>query len=294
MVNHVRACGESDFLQKFNIIDIKACGYDVALGAFGFFTFVYLCMIAFGIGEELHISRLKTVGKNALVISLIHMAVTFALTSGGLILFGLDTLDALLVGSIGVTSAPAITFVLMNQMRIEGHLRRMAGGVLVITDLIGVLAFSILVQLGMRAKKATSAGVEDFGALGVFWPVGKEFVLAIAIGVAMFLALKFLVHGQAQERPGEHKPQKRSFLKNMLAARPSPSVELLLITIAIIAVGTGSAYKLHLPFLVTAIVAGFLVANFHTFAVFDSLKIGNIAAMFNLGFFAMVGATMNL
>ena len=284
-------------LSMLGLIDSQNSSYHSALGAFHFFVFVYLCMIAFGIGEELHLSRLKKVGKSALVISLVHMLVTFGLTAGALALFGLDLLDAMLIGSIGVTSAPAITFVLMNQMRIEGELRRIAGSVLVITDLVGVLAFSILVQLGLGAGKTAGSGEASPGILEIMFPVARDFIFAIAIGVAMFMLLRYLVHSQAQAKPvvdAKENPPRGSFLKNVLAAKPSPSVELLLITVAVISAGTGFAYLLHLPFLVTAIVAGFLVANFHTFAVFDALKIGNIAAMLNLGFFALVGATMSL
>ena len=38
-------------------------------------------------------------------------------------------------------------------------------------------------------------------------------------------------------------------------------------------------YVLHLPFLITAIFAGFLVANFHSHAIFDSLKLDYIAVV---------------
>lgn len=289
-------------LSMLGIISPADSSYHSALGAFHFFVFVYLCMIAFGIGEELHLSRLKQVGKSALFISVVHMVVTFALTAGALMLCGLSMLDALLIGSIGVTSAPAITFVLMNQMRIEGQLRRIAGSVLVITDLAGVLLFSILVQIGLGdAKSQQGAGgtaQQGPGLLEVLLPVARDFFFAIAIGAGMYFLLRYLVHSQAQQKTPEansaQSTSRGSFLKNVLAAKPSPSVELLLITVAVISAGTGLAYLLHLPFLVTAIVAGFLVANFHTFAVFDALKIGNIAAMLNLGFFALVGATMSL
>jgi len=161
---------------------------------------------------------------------------------------------------------------------------------LVLTDLLGVLVFSILVQVSLSQTGSSGPG------LGVLLPVAWEFVQAVAIGVAVFAALRLFVYSEAGgfRHSSTYLGSRWFALRRALAARPSPSVELLLITIAVVSAGTGLAYYLHLPFLMTAIVAGFLVANYHTFAIFHSLKIGNVAALFNLAFFALVGATMSL
>lgn len=280
-------------LHGLGILDPGQTGYDDAMHTFSYFVFVYLCLIAFGIGEELHTSRLRKVGKSAVVISVLHGGIVFGLTYVALAFVGgLPNLEALVVASIAVTSAPAIAFVLMNQLRIEGRLRSMAGGVLVITDLLGVLLFSFLTQIALR-----DAWPERYmGSESAWIPVLREFSEATGLGVAVFVALRLLIRREAtgfQDRaPGV--PHRAPFLRRLLAAHPSPSAELLLITMGVVALGTGVAYALHLPFLITAVVAGFLVANFHSFAIFDALKIDAIATVFNLMFFALVGATMTI
>jgi mannitol/fructose-specific phosphotransferase system IIA component (Ntr-type) len=67
-----------------------------------------------------------------------------------------------------------------------------------------------------------------------------------------------------------------------------------MVVMGIVALGAGLVYYFHLPFLITAIFAGFLVANFHSHAIFDSLKIDNITPVLNLVFFALVGASIDL
>lgn len=301
--------------------------YDDALHAFYFFVFVYLCLIAFGIGEELHISRIKKVGLKATIIAALHCLLTFALVTGGLHgLGGMSLLNSMVIASIGITSAPTIAFVLMNQMRVEGYLRQMAAGVLVITDLIGIVLFSLLLQIALvqknararmadledAAEAAARAGEASSGA--VLLTVGKEILLASLLGVVVFVALRFLIRREAavyDELPERPPPSQRPaslmgrsrdsqvirrapFLRRLLAANPSPSVELMLMTMGAVSLGAGIAYFFHLPFLLTAVLAGFLVANYHSFAIFDSLKIESITAAFNLAFFGIVGAKMSI
>lgn len=269
--------------------------YDVVMHGFSFFVFVYLCLVAFGIGEELHVSRLKQVGLKSLLISVVHSFLTFGFIALGLWgLGGMSILKSLVLASIGVTSAPAIAFVMMNKMRIEGHLRHMAASVLVMTDLIGIFLFSLFTQIALRSKREAM----EMSAPLLVKSVVTEIGIACLIGFGIFLLLKFFVHKETTIVPDEDYedlPKKqRPFLQEILAAQPSPSAEILLITMGTVALGTGIAYYFHLPFLISAVLAGFLVANYHSFAIFDSLKIDTISAMFNLMFFAMVGASMSL
>ncbi len=267
--------------------------YDDALHAFHFFIFVFLGMVAFAIGEELHISRLGRVGRKALVITLIQGLLTWGLiTAGAIGLAGCARLEAMLIASIGMASAPAVTFVLMNQLRVEGRLRQMAGSLIVLGDLFGILTFSILLQLCRRQH------LHETGLGRVAWGVIGEIGWAALLGGAVFLVLRVLVRRRAALAPEEAAlaaaDMDMDFFHRILAAHPSPSAEILLVVLGSVSIGTGLAYHFHLPFLITAMLAGFLVANFHSHAIFDSLKIDSISAVFNLAFFALVGASLSL
>jgi Kef-type K+ transport system membrane component KefB len=75
-------------------------------GAQSFHFFVFLSMVAFGIGEKLHISRLKKVGKSAVIICLIQGCLTWLLISVAFYYTGKNLLDSMLIGSIGIATAP--------------------------------------------------------------------------------------------------------------------------------------------------------------------------------------------
>jgi mannitol/fructose-specific phosphotransferase system IIA component (Ntr-type)/Kef-type K+ transport system membrane component KefB len=266
--------------------------FDDAIHSFHFFIFVFLSIVAFGIGEELHISRIRKVGRAALGICLIQAGFTWLLISSAFyFLGGMDLVGALLIGSIGIATAPAVTFVLMNQLRIEGRLRHVLGSIVVLDDLLEVLIFSFLLQLSLK-KLHPEAG----GGLKVFLPVLEEILIALAAGGLIYLVLRLLVRRKAFSLEVEHDlvHREEGFLQRILAEHPSPSAEIFMVVMGIVALGAGFVYYHHWPFLITAIFAGFLVANFHSHAIFDSLKIENITPVLNLGFFALIGAGIDL
>ena len=122
--------------------------YDQAIGSFHYFLYVYQGQVAIGIGAELPLTRIRKVGRNAFVICLVQALLTGVLVTAAFLLFSsMSLLDALLIGSMGMATAPAVAFVLMNQFNIEGRLRQLLGNLVVIDDLIEVIIFSLLIQL---------------------------------------------------------------------------------------------------------------------------------------------------
>ncbi len=279
-------------LQLAGIISpAHAASYSRIVHGFHFFIFVFLSVVAFGIGEELHLSRLKKVGRAALTICLVQSAATWAAISTGFyFLARFDLLSSLLIGSIGIATAPAVTFVLMNQLRIEGRLRHVLGSLVVLDDLIEVIIFSLLLQVSLQHLHPETGG-------GVLLPVLWEVFMALLLGGLIYLVLRLLVRRHPgslkgdEELPGE---TETGFLQRILAEHPSPSVEILLLVMGCVTLGAGASYFFHWPFLITATFAGFLVANLHSHAIFDSLKIDNIMPVLNLGFFALIGANIDL
>lgn len=274
---------------------LRGTAYDEAMHSFQFFIFVFLSVVAFGIGEELHMSRLRKVGRDALVICLVQGALTwFLITASFRWIAGFDLVQSLLIGSIGIATAPAVTFVLMNQLNIEGRLRHVLGSLVVLDDLIEVIIFSILMQISLQQIHQES--VSGWTVLG---PVGKEVFFAVITGGVVFIVLRLLIHRRPRSLDREEDETQGSteltaFLQRILAEHPSPSVEILLVVMGAVSLGAGIAYLNHWPFLITATLAGFLIANFHTHAIFDSLKIDHLAAALNLGFFALIGAHIDL
>jgi mannitol/fructose-specific phosphotransferase system IIA component (Ntr-type) len=268
--------------------------YKQAFGTFHFFTFAFLGLVAFGIGEELHVDRLKAVGMKAVVICAIQGALTFALTTVVfLFLLDYEPLYALLIGSIGIATAPATTFAIMNKIALEGKLRDILANIVVLADIIEVLIFSVIMQLAWMSHR----GAESRTAGAALLPAFRDIGLAIGIGIAIFLALKLIIREKGAVRADSPRPLRYTgfeFLSSIFQERPTPSIEVLLIIVGFIAVGVGIGMSLHLPFLIITVVAGFCIANFHSPVLFDSLKIANVMPMFHLLFFAIIGANIRL
>lgn len=270
--------------------------YGEAVASFGFFIFIFVSLVAFSIGEELHLGRLRHVGRSTLMISLIQTSLTFVLVTLGLWWPGkLPLIDALIIGAIGVATAPAMTFVILNRLRIEGRLRNILGSVEILSDVIGIVVFSLLVQLAQKHGSDYSAYASWATAKQTLWPVLKSLGLAHVFGAGVFLMLLILIRRQPQglmtreDSPGD---EPAGLLSHMLAEHPSPTAQIFLVVVAVVSLGAGAAHYLHLPFFATAAFAGFLVANFHSRAIFDSLKIDNLSAPLNLAFFALIGSTV--
>ena len=276
------------FLNTIGILGDGPSLYSDATSGFTFFVFVFIAVVAFSIGEELHIDRLRTAGRSALIISATQATLTLVLITGGLhFIAGHSLIDAMMMGAIGIATAPAMTFVLLNKLKIEGRLRNVLGSVEVVCDTIGVVIFSLLVQV---ARGINHGQVSMKSLAG---PLFRDLLMAHVLGIGIFVVLWVLVRRRSATAP--HAPdlsiEQSGMLSRVLAEHPSPSARIFCVVIGTVSIGSGIAYLFHYPFLVTATFAGFLIANLHSRAIFDSLKISSIAALFNLAFFAIVGAT---
>lgn len=264
--------------------------YGQVLESYHFFVFLFLGLIAFSLGEELHRERLKKVGVKAVFICLIQGFLTFLLLAVGFYyIFHFSWINSLLIGSIGIATAPALTFILMSKLKITGSLKNLLANIVVLDDIMEVVFFSVF--LGIAVAKQNGVGLS---ALHLTYHVAKELFLASLIGLVIFLIFKFTIKERSKEEDNSFKNNDNSFLSTVLSEHPTPSVEILIIMIGIIAVGISIAIHFNLPFLITAIVAGFLISNFHHNAIFESLKIENVMPIFNLLFFAIIGASVRI
>ncbi len=262
--------------------------YSEILESYHFFVFLFLGMIAFSLGEELHRDRLRQVGFKAVLICLIQGALTFAIISVGFrYVFHFEWINSLIIGSIGIATAPALTFILMSKLKITGSLKNILANIVVLDDIMEVVFFSVFLGIATAKQNGEHLAV---GHLAMH--VGMELLLATIIGLVIFLVFKFTVKERAVEE--DIKTDDSSFLSTVLSDHPTPSVEIMLIMVGVIAIGISIAIHFNLPFLITAVVAGFLISNFHHNAIFESLKIENVMPIFNLLFFAIIGASVRI
>jgi len=286
--NHT-SLGESIFLTPLNLFfDNSFKEYTEIFEGYHFFVFLFLGLIAFSIGEELHLNRLKQVGGKAAFICLFQAVLTWALLALGFyFIFDFSLINSFIVGSIGIATAPALTFILMSKLKIEGSLRNIVANIIVLADIIEVVLFSIFLGIAVAIK---DGGPLSFAGLTL--GVLTDIVLSLAIGMGIFLVLKIAIKEEIKFE--QDQPEAQSLLSTILSEHPTPSVEVFLLMTAVVGIGISIAIKYHLPFLITAVSAGFLISNLHSHAIFDSLKIGNVMPILNLFFFAIIGASVRL
>ncbi|MGB2660869.1 MAG: PTS sugar transporter subunit IIA [Candidatus Omnitrophota bacterium] len=266
--------------------------YKNALQSLHFLAFVFLAIIVFGIGDELTADKIKRIGKRALFICFVQAFVTWVIVTVTFLLLGFKPITAFIIGSIGIATAPASTFVIMNKLGITGKMRSMLGGIVVLDDVIEVVVFSVTVQIAIILMKHANITMG-----GVFIPVAKDFGLALLLGIGVFLLLRIVVE-RRWLKPKEEVPAAPTlgpeFLSRLISEMPGPSMDVFILVWGCVSVGVGLALHWHLPFLITAVVAGMLIANLYSRQVFESLRIENATSMYTLIFFALIGANADI
>lgn len=267
--------------------------YREAVYSLHFLAFIFLGIVAFSIGEELHSDKIRRVGKDAIIICIVQAVATWVLVTVTFLFLGLKTTTALIIGSIGIATAPASTFVIMNKLGITGRMRSMLGGIVVLDDVIEVIIFSVMAQIALLLKKNAELSLDE-----VFLPVAKDFALALLLGIGVYILLRLVVRrkwlyqkDEKGEKGGVLGPE---LLSRLISEMPGPSIQTFILIWGSVSLGIGFALYFHLPFLVTAVAAGILIANLYSRDVFESLRIENATSMYTLIFFALIGANADI
>ncbi len=267
--------------------------YRHALNSLHFFAFVFLSLIAFGIGDELNREKLKSIGKGMLGLSLIEGFITWICVTGTFLVMGFKPIVALLIGSIGIATAPAATFAIMNRLDIGGTMRSILGGTVVLDDVIEILIFSITCQAALLLEKGGS-----FSLRGLSLPVTGELFFALLIGFGVFLVLRLSLERRWLKpegaRGGTRALPGPEFLSRLISELPGPAVSVFIIVAGCVCLGVGLALHWRLPFLITAVSAGILISNLYSREVFQSLRIESATSIYTLVFFALIGANADI
>ncbi len=261
--------------------------------SFLFFIFIFLGIIAFGVGEELSLENLRHMGRDAMIICFIQAFVTWVVITVTFFLLGFKPIVALIIGSIGIATASGTTFIIMNKLDITGKIRSVLGGIVVLDDVIEVIVFSIFCQIALFLQK----GGEGVSASALVMPLFREFGAALLIGFGIFLAIRLTIRRGWLESAGKDNEltiRGPELLSRLVTEMPGPSTEAFIVIAGFISMGIGLAIHMDLPFLLTAVIAGVLISNFYSPQVFQSLRIENATAIFTLMFFALVGANARL
>ncbi len=164
------------FLQIIPTVWLKSCTLlvNVALG-----------FIAFSIGGEFKISKIKKIGKSVVVITFFQALVTTVLVDVGLLIF-FPPAVAVCLGAIATATAPAATLMVIRQYRAEGPVTNILMPVVALDDAIGLIVFSISLSIAKLTLSVDGANIVNI----LLEPI-KEIVLSLVIGAVIGALLTF-------------------------------------------------------------------------------------------------------
>lgn len=137
----------------------------------GIFTHIALGLIALTIGGEFSFSKLKRLGRDVTIITVVQIAATFTAVALSLYLFRLPLPVALLAGAIASATAPAATVHIVQTLKAHGTFVDMLYGVVALDDAGCVILFSVIFSLSGSMLGISGA---DHGALSAIGHIFLE------------------------------------------------------------------------------------------------------------------------
>ncbi|WP_029933847.1 cation:proton antiporter [Thiomicrospira pelophila] len=157
---------------------------------------VALAMIGFMLGQNLTKTKLQTMGRGIIGISLSVMFMTALLVFFGLWLMGVPVEIALILAGIAPATAPAPVVDVTKEFNAQGPVTDMLLGIVAIDDAWGMLVFSLLLMLA-TIWAGTSEAVNNL--VHGLWEVGGAVGLGILLGLPMAYLTRYIYPGKSTQ-----------------------------------------------------------------------------------------------
>ncbi len=243
------------------------------------FTGIALGFIAFGIGNEFIIPQLKKTGKRCTIVAIVQalaatLVVDLSLITLHFLFPDLVSLPvAITLGAVATATAPAATVLLINQYHARGELTSMLLTVVAIDDAVGLVVFAISYGI----SNSLLGGEVDVLRQIILKPI-LSVVLSLLLGLVLGALLSFACNFF-----------KQASIRSML------SISAVLIAVAI-STWTGEVGGVEIEFssLLVCMMIGAAFCNISPYAPRILSHVGDWAGPFNIIFFVMSGASMDL
>lgn len=150
---------------------------------------IALGFIAFSIGSEFKISYFKRVGVTPIVIAFFEAFLAVIFVDTCLILIGVDTPFALVLGSIAAATAPAATVMVIKQYKAKGPVTETLLSVVAIDDAIALVLFGLSVAI---AKSITTSGTSILESVMIpLWEISFSIIGGLVLGFILTLLSRF-------------------------------------------------------------------------------------------------------
>lgn len=223
---------------------------------------IALALILYRLGLSLDIKLIRR-SPGLLVVSLSESLMTFGLVTYVLSLFDIPLTLAALVGTIIISSSPAVLLHVANEVGAEGKVTESAKTLVALNNVISFIAFSAILPALHYSTDASWTTI-------VFQPLYR-FLGSLVLGVAIGLVLHFIA-------------------KRM---QKSPQY-LLALVIGSIMIAVGLADELKLSVLFVPLLVGVLIRSIEQGAIVSDLPFGAPFELFFIALFVFAGAGLHL
>ena len=146
-------------------------------------TGITLALVAYMIGLSFSFSFLRRMGKQIVIILVVQVLMTFAVTWGFVYLLTRDMPLAIILGSLAPATAPAGTIAVLRDLRAKGTLTDITVALVGLDDALVILVYSVGIRL---AKMLLGSGESvSFCFTCPLWEIFGGLGLGAALGVAI-------------------------------------------------------------------------------------------------------------
>lgn len=223
---------------------------------------IALVMVAFLLGSELTLNRLRNTGPLILIISLCVVGVSGLIVGAGLLVLGVPLVVAVSLAAVSVATDPAAVSESVTESGKKGLAAKVLLGIVAIDDAWGIIVFG----LSMAVLQWIISHNGQLALVHAMWDLGGAVVLGTMIGLPA------------------------AWLTGRLQPGNPTQVE----AIALILLLAGLSSLLGVSALLAAMIAGMLVANFASHHKRSFREIKHIEWPFLVFFFVLAGASINL
>jgi Kef-type K+ transport system membrane component KefB len=223
---------------------------------------IALGLILFAIGGEIELHHLKAMGKRLLVIALAESFGAFALVFAATLALSGDFGLALLLGSIGIATAPGVTLLVIREYQTKGPLTDTLLAVVAINNVLCLVCFRITFAFYSLANG------DPLGS--IMLELFKELVVSVVIGVTIGGMITYW-------------EQKLDDLS-----------ELLLIIIGGLLLGIGLARTIGISQLMVCLIIGAVTNNLSMMHRLVYAELRQTEMPFFIAFFVLSGASLHL
>ena len=157
-----------------------------------FLSDIALGFIAFAIGSEFRLTKLREIGKQATVVGIVQGVMAALVVDAALLLLHLVLKEklpvpmALTLGAIATATAPAATLMVVRQYKAKGPVTDILLPVVALDDAVGLVVFAV----SFGAARAMVEG--SVNTLEIFLAPLLEIVFSLALGTAMGFILTWI------------------------------------------------------------------------------------------------------